>query len=373
MAADPTYPLSPIANIIAAALLSLVLLSSAVRRSWNLGLAILCFWLFLEALTNGIGGIIWANNAEIKLHVYCDITSRVQIIALVVKPMAIFILMRRLHKISGFQTTEMRMRRANWRELWLEWTLGFAIPVVVAGPLYYIVEPARFQLLEGFGCTNAIASSVLSILLLGLWGVIPPLLCVILYYPRVVRVFYHQSRSIRRFQNGNTYPFRTTYFRILAIASIDLLLTLPIGIATLALAIATFRNLERSLNIPFYQGWSVVHRHFQVPVSTSYAELREHGTYNLAEAYFTYWTTPVLAFSIFGLFGLTAEARASYGRVCSALSTRLRGEHHVSPRKRDESDLESLEFDIPPREMSLDTETGSFPVFVAFTPSVAAA
>lgn len=75
MATDPTYPLNPVANIIAAALLSLVLLSNAVRRSWNLALAFLCFWLFLEALTNGIGGIIWADNADVKLYVYCDISE----------------------------------------------------------------------------------------------------------------------------------------------------------------------------------------------------------------------------------------------------------------------------------------------------------
>lgn len=73
MAADPTYPLYPAANILAATLLLLVLLTSAIRRSWNLGLAFLCFWLFFEALADGVNGIVWSDNADAKLYVYCDI------------------------------------------------------------------------------------------------------------------------------------------------------------------------------------------------------------------------------------------------------------------------------------------------------------
>lgn len=77
-AADPTYPLYPIASIIAAILLLVVFLSSFVRQSWNLGVAFLCFWLFFEDLTGGINAIIWSDNADIKLNVYCDIGNYLQ-------------------------------------------------------------------------------------------------------------------------------------------------------------------------------------------------------------------------------------------------------------------------------------------------------
>lgn len=173
-----------------------------------------------------------------------------------------------------------------------------------------------------------------------------------------MRVFLQQSRSIRRFRNGNSSLFRTTYFRILAIASIDVLLTLPIGIANMALAIASFRNLEHTLTIPFYQGWAAIHQHFQIPVKILYATLEEHGSYTLAQVYFNYWTTPLLAFSIFGLFGLTNEARTSYQYIFNVLHGRVGWRPQILGRKREESDLDSVEFDIPPREMTLDSETG---------------
>ena len=72
-AVDPTYPLYPIACLLAAAMLLLVLLTSFVRQSWNLGVAFLCFWLFFECLTEGVNAIIWSDNADVKLYIYCDI------------------------------------------------------------------------------------------------------------------------------------------------------------------------------------------------------------------------------------------------------------------------------------------------------------
>jgi hypothetical protein len=73
MAVDPTYPLYPVFSISCAVLLVLVLTTNFVRRSWNLGVTFLCFWLFWELLTGGINAVIWANSAEPKLFVYCDI------------------------------------------------------------------------------------------------------------------------------------------------------------------------------------------------------------------------------------------------------------------------------------------------------------
>ena len=72
-AADPSYPLYPIACILTAAMPLLVLLTSVVRQSWNLGVAFLCFWLFLENLTSGINAVVWSDNADVKFYIYCDI------------------------------------------------------------------------------------------------------------------------------------------------------------------------------------------------------------------------------------------------------------------------------------------------------------
>ena len=72
-AVDPTYPLYPIACFLSAIMLFLVFFTSFVRQTWNLGVAFLCFWLFLETPTEGFNAVLWSDNADIKLYVYCDI------------------------------------------------------------------------------------------------------------------------------------------------------------------------------------------------------------------------------------------------------------------------------------------------------------
>ena len=72
-AVDPTYPLRPIASLLSAVMMVLVLLTSFVRQSWNLGVTFLCFWLFFECLTAAINTIVWSDNSDIKFYVYCDI------------------------------------------------------------------------------------------------------------------------------------------------------------------------------------------------------------------------------------------------------------------------------------------------------------
>ena len=70
---DPSYPLYPILLVIAATGTLLVLLTSFIRQSWNLGVASLCFWLFLENLAEAVNAIVWSDNADVKLYAWCDI------------------------------------------------------------------------------------------------------------------------------------------------------------------------------------------------------------------------------------------------------------------------------------------------------------
>ena len=72
-AVDPTYPLYPVACVLATVMLFLVLLTSFIRQNWNFGVALLCFWLSLLNLTNGVNAILWSDNNNVKLYVYCDI------------------------------------------------------------------------------------------------------------------------------------------------------------------------------------------------------------------------------------------------------------------------------------------------------------
>ncbi|VDC02196.1 unnamed protein product [Peniophora sp. CBMAI 1063] len=337
-AVDPTYPLYPTGCILASAMLLLVLLTSFVRQSWNFGVAFLCFWLFVETLIEGINAIIWSDNADIKLYVYCDIISHVQMFASVVKPMATLIIMRRLYLITSLQSVKLPSKAEKRRDLAVEWILGLVIPLIIAGPLYYVVQPHRFEVDEGLGCTNSTDGSILSILLLYSWSVILPMISITVYYPRVALIFYRQNRDINRFLHSNHSVSRTNYLRILALAHIDILFTLPIGIANIVLSVRWFSSLYGSL--PFYFGWTQDHSDWE-PVSIPYTVLVAAGPSGAAEYYVIQWLSPVLAFAIFGLFGLTSEARASYWSIICVIGT-LFG---LGPmQRREDPPLRDMEF-----------------------------
>ncbi|VDC00590.1 unnamed protein product [Peniophora sp. CBMAI 1063] len=348
-------------------MLLLVLLTSFIRQSWNLGVAFLCFWLFLETLTAGINGIIWSSNAEIKLYVYCDIVSRLQMVALIVKPMATLIIIRRLYLIASLRSIELPSKHEKRKDLLIEWTLGLMIPLLFAGPLYYVVQQLRFEVDEGFGCTNSADGSLLSILLMYSVPVVAPAVSIVVYYPHVARIFYRQGRDIDHFLRSNDSISRTNYFRVLALASIDILLTLPIGIAAIVLTVKD--SMSQVGFLVLYFGWTHDHSNWG-PESFSYEELVTSRPSGAAQYFFIHWTSPVLAFIIFGLFGITSEARASYWRAIYFVGSWFGLK--PSPRERAvRSPLGDIEFgERSPRvSMSLRSQPGFVNIPSAYTPT----
>jgi hypothetical protein len=146
-------------------------------------------------------------------------------------------------------------------------------------------------------------------------------------------VFYNQRKDANQYLRSNNSAARSNYYRILAIGSIDIILTLPLGIVQLALAIRQYHEQYDS-QLPFYQGWNTVHANWE-PISISYSELVQDGAWTLAHQYFERWTSPLLGFAIFGLFGYSAEAQVTYRQVsravCKALGWKLYAETQSDP------------------------------------------
>ncbi|VDC04644.1 unnamed protein product [Peniophora sp. CBMAI 1063] len=289
-------------------MLLLVSLTSFVRQSWNFGVASLCFWLFLENLSGGIDAIIWADNADIGLYVYCDIVTHIQEIASFVKPMATLIITRRLYLITKERSVAISDAKTLYRDTIIEWTLVLVIPILLSGPVYYVVQFSRFQVFEGFGCADAEDNSVLDILLLWSWSVMPPLISITIYYPRLAGFLYRTGKPNSRLLDSHHSISRANHLRMFTFASLDLLLTLPSSITNLVLFITSISSRGPQV---FYPGWTFDHTEW-APVGFSYLELMATGPLGVAQLYFNQWTAPILAFAIFGLFGVTSEARASY-------------------------------------------------------------
>lgn len=145
----------------------------------------------------------------------------------------------------------------------------------------------------------------------------------------------------------------TNYFRVLVLASIDLIFTLPVGI--LSVALYPLESGEAG-SFPFYPGWTSVHTDW-APRSISYAKVQDSGPLVVARTYFIPWTAPALAFVIFGLFGLTTEARTSYRHAfCKMIG--WFGREPAPRQRRTRSTLGAIEFGEHPQEATVDGDAG---------------
>jgi hypothetical protein len=250
-----------------------------------------------------------------------------------------------------------------------EWALGAGLPIFVAGVLCvylpllrptsisiltldYIDQGERFQIVQGFGCGNSPAGGALPILLFGSWQVTLPLISIFFYcrehflavaltagltaQAKIIFIFYHHSRDTNRFLESNGSVSRSTFMRALGLGCVDVLLTLPIGIINIVLE--TLRCITGANGI-FYAGWVFIHTDWE-PVALSYAWYFEDGAWSVFDLYWDQWVDPILALVIFGLFGLTPEARATYRRTLYTLCERFGWKIHT----REEDDIGEIVF-----------------------------
>lgn len=93
--------------------------------------------------------------------------------------------------------------------------------------------------------------------------------------------------------------------RILALASVDVILTLPVGVVSFALTAQTTIGDGDA----FYEGWTKTHANW-APVVVPFTGNGSRVT--LVRIYLLPFLPALQAFCIFGLLGLTPDARASY-------------------------------------------------------------
>lgn len=126
---------------------------------------------------------------------------------------------------------------------------------------------------------------------------------------RTILVLCQHKRNIQRLFGSQSIISRSVYLRILSFGFILLMFC--------AVAVVNFFPLPHE----FYPGWSAVHKDWD-PVSVTAEEWRTQGAFIFFTIVWYGWYNVFLAVVIFGLFGLTSDARAAYVRVYGALRPR---------------------------------------------------
>ncbi|KAJ7438407.1 pheromone A receptor-domain-containing protein [Mycena galericulata] len=346
MAVDPTYPLYPTLCIISAFFMFLILSHSFIRQTWNLAVTFLCIGLFLDNLTHGINAVVWRDNADIKVPVYCDLVSRLQFFMNFLPSITCLLITRKLYIISTLRDVAPPSRKTRLIDAGIEWGWGLGYPLLMAVVVYTLCQDARFIVLQGFGCASSTSDSWFSVVVISILPLIPPLISVFFYCPLIIRTVYIQRQSTNDFLQSNGSMSRTSYLRILALGCLDIVITLPISIINL---VSFFATLSRPSSLPAYVGWEANHANFSAS-GVPYADLTD-TPWDTFTTYFDYGQYAVLAFAIFALFGMTSSARSAYWSRISLVG-KLIG-RKPSMRQRQSFKLDSITFAAPSHAVNL--------------------
>ncbi|KAJ6470316.1 putative transmembrane pheromone receptor [Mycena sanguinolenta] len=296
---DPFYPAFQILSFLGFVLVLIPL--PWHLQAWNSGTCLFMIWTALSCLIAFINSVVWANSVADVAPVWCDISTRLIVGISVAIPAASLCINRRLYKIASCQNgsvTQADKRRAVLVDL----AIGLGIPFLQM-PLQFIVQGHRFNIVENIGCYPTTYNVALAYPLGYLW---PNIINVAsgCYAILTLRAFLQRRAQFSQFLSLNSGLTTTRYFRLMALASVELFISLPI------VTYALYLNISHSPIEPWIS-WSNVHADFstvlQVPAIIWRADRHSQASVEL-----TRWTGVIGALVFFAFFGFAAEARKHY-------------------------------------------------------------
>ncbi|THH19065.1 hypothetical protein EUX98_g8848 [Antrodiella citrinella] len=297
---DPTFPLFPIFS-----LLGFILVLTPLPwhlEAWNSSTCYFMLWTALGCLNQFVNSIVWAGNAFNPAPVWCDISTRILIGASVGIPAASLCINRRLYLIARVQAVVVS-RAEKQRAVLIDSLICVLFPVVVV-ILSYIVQGHRFNILEDIGCTTALFNTPLTYILVSWWPLVLGTISAV-YCTLSLHAFFKRRTQFNAFLSSKTSSLSfSRYFRLMALASTELMLTIPLSIFVIYLN-ATTEAVDP------WVSWANTHAGFsrvdQLPASL----WRQSHQLVIAQE-FARWIYPACALIFFAYFGVADEARRHY-------------------------------------------------------------
>ncbi|OBZ74569.1 Pheromone B alpha 3 receptor [Grifola frondosa] len=297
---DPTYPLFPVFAFLAF-ILTLVPLPWHLQ-AWNSATCFYMFWASIASLNEFVNSVVWAGNALNPTPIWCDISTRIMIGASVGIPAASLCINRRLYIIACVQTATIT-RPEKLRAVLIDSLICLLFPILVIA-LSYIVQGHRFNIFEDIGCFPAIYNTLLAYFLVYWWPLVLGLISAV-YCILSIRSFLKRRVQFNQLLASKQSSLTIgRYFRLMALATTELLLTVPIS------TYAIYLNATAQPVGP-WRSWADTHFAFarvdQIPdliwrMDHDIVVAQELGR----------WLSPVCGLIFFAYFGFASEARRHY-------------------------------------------------------------
>ncbi|KAJ8502461.1 hypothetical protein ONZ45_g11738 [Pleurotus djamor] len=297
--ADPTYPLYPTFAFLGF-ILSLIPLPWHLQ-AWNSGTCYFMLWSALACLNQFVNSVVWHGNALNPAPIWCDISIRILMGASVGIPAASLCINRRLYHIASIQAVSVS-RSEKRRDVLIDTAICVVFPIIYIA-LQYVVSGHRFDILEDLGCQPALYNTLPTYFISYMWPILIGLASAV-YCVLSLRSFIRRRVQFNQFLTSNKSLSASRYFRLMALATCDLMLTIPLA------SFVIWLNTVASPIAPWIS-WEDTHfgyeRVDQIP-----AVLWRGNSRLVLAVEVTRWLTPLCGLLFFALFGFADEARRNY-------------------------------------------------------------
>ncbi|KAH7924990.1 fungal pheromone STE3G-protein-coupled receptor [Leucogyrophana mollusca] len=267
-------------------------------RARNVATLSMILWLFVINVVYGVDAIIWGNNVNIVIPVWCDITSKIIIGANFALPSAclcVCIHLERVASVRQAQTTHSDKRR---RQIF-EAIMCFGLPILFMG-LHYIVQGHRFDIIEEYGCRPTTYVSIPAVFLI--W--VPPLLLATLSLGFAAAAFVHFMRRritfARHLESSRNGLTTTRYFRLMLMAVVEMVWNILVTSYTLWFSMLGARP---------WTNWDDVHSNFSRIDLYATAFTPQIVITNY---YVVWWVVPASTFIFVAFFAFGKDAVDEY-------------------------------------------------------------
>ncbi|EIW84608.1 STE3-like pheromone receptor [Coniophora puteana RWD-64-598 SS2] len=270
-------------------------------ESWNVGTCMYMIWTGLACLNLFINSVVWSHDVLDKAPVWCDISTRFMIGSAVAIPAASLCINRRLYHIASVSTV-MKTRAQRRRDIMVDLSIGLGIPILEM-VLQYVVQGHRFNIYEEVGCYPFTYNTPPAYPLVFAWPV--AIGCVsAVYCALTIRELAQRRAQFKELLSANQNLSSGRYFRLMGLAGVEILGTVPIGCYSIYLN-ASAEQIEPWIS------WENVHSNFsrvrQYPSIVWRSSTLGENSIELSR-----WIVVVCALIFFAFFGFADEARKHY-------------------------------------------------------------
>lgn len=272
-------------------------------EAWNTGTILYMGWTSLSLLNYFINSVVWNDNIVNWAPVWCDISSKFIIGASVGIPCASLCINRRLYYIGKMQVVT-KTKADKVRGILIDCAIGILIPIIVM-VLHYVVQGHRFDIFEEIGCFPYTYNVTLQYVLIQ-----APTLAIFLvsgvYAVLSILTFRKRQSDFRDVLSASTNASVTVnrYLRLMALASLEVIVGLPLAIAGCVLN-ATLNPVQP------WVSWADTHFGFS-RVDLIEAEAWKASTLATTMLESGRWMTVLCGLVFFCFFGLAEEATRNY-------------------------------------------------------------